>query len=196
MRRVRLTMSVVGIVSSLAAGEASSAQRQAGASATHLSDLSGFYRATQVNAAPTCSPRPLPSPSNRADSANYFNPAAGSFQFWARVTLTDSSVSITPSDSLGKDAATPILGRRQRDGTFTTLRKLAFGPEPGPRQGGQRLVVDEEIRGHPRFSRSGGEIRWRANGVFTYRYHTDSATGPTYTTCRHSYTVTGARIGG
>jgi len=194
MRRARLTICGILIASSLATARITSVQRQAGTPATRLSELSGFYRATQVNAGPTCSPRPLPAPTNTADSARYVSPAASSFGFWARVRLTDSSVTITPSDSMEGDAAPPIVGHRQYDGSFLTLRNLVLGPEPGPRQGGRRLAVVAEVRGHPRFERSGNDVRWRANGIFTYRYHTDSATGPIYTTCRHSYTVTGRRM--
>ena len=194
MRRLRLTMSFVALASSLAMTRVSSGQQQARKPAPHRSELSGFYRARQVNAAPTCSPRALPAPINRADSASYAIPALGSFPMWAHVTLIDSSVTIIPSDSLQRDAAPPIKGNRQRDGSYSTHRNLVFGPEPGPREGGRRLVVEVETRGHPRFERSGTETRWQANGVFTYRYHIDSATGPIYTICRHSYTVSGIRI--
>ena len=194
MRRVRLTMSLIGIASSLAVAGVGSAQQQAGTPASRRAELSGFYRAKQVNAAPTCSPRPLPASRNRADTANYVSPTASSFGFWAQVTLADSSVTIIPSDSLGKDPAPPITGHLQSDGSYMTLRKLVLGPEPAPRQRGPRLVVEAEVRGRPHFERSGTEARWRASGVFTYRYHADSATGPLYTTCRHSYTVTGTRI--
>ena len=194
MHRARLTMELVALASSLAMARVSSGQRQTGTPAPHRSDLSGFYRATQVNAAPTCTPRALPAPINRADKANYATPAAGSFPMWAHVTLIDSSVTIIPADSLQRDAAPPIKGHLQRDGSYSTQRNLVLGPEPGPREGGKRLVVEVEVRGHPRFERSGTAMRWRANGVFTYRYHVDSASGPIYTTCRHSYTVSGARI--
>jgi hypothetical protein len=194
MHRPRLTISTILIASSFATGRVTSAQRQAGTPATRLSELSGFYRATQVDAAPTCSPRRLPAPPKTADSARYVSPGAGSFGFWARVRLTDTSVTITPSDSMERDVAPPIAGNRQPDGSFLTMRKLVLDPEPGPRQGGRRLAAVVEVRGHPRFERSGATVRWRANGVFTYRYHADSATGPIYTTCRHSYTVSGVRM--
>jgi hypothetical protein len=161
--------------------------------------FAGFYRAVQVDAAATCTPEPLPSPAPNVpgDTSAYFpsrDLAADSGAFWVRVMQSGATMTLVPSDSLGRDAAPPITGLLQPDGSFTTSRSLAFGPEGGPRQGGRRFFVVQEANGQGKFEHTGDGVRWTASGVFTHRFHVDSATGAVFTTCARPFTASGTRV--
>jgi hypothetical protein len=163
-------------------------------------NVTGLYRALQINRGGSCAPRqlPRPIPSAPADTLGYFptpTPVADSVPFWVRVTQTASAMSWTPSqDSLGTTSMPSVTGTIRPDGSFTNGRVVPMGLEAGPREGGVRLFGTQDGRAQGRFEDAGGMMRLSGSGTLTFRFNEGSENGAVYTTCTVPFTMSATRV--
>ncbi len=163
-------------------------------------NVTGLYRALQINQGGSCAPRqlPRPTPSALADTLGYFptpSPVADSVRFWVRVTQTATTMSWAPSqDSLGTASAPSVEGTLRPDGSFTNSRAIPMGLEAGPREGGVRLFGTQDGRAEGRFEGADGMMRLSASGTLVFRYNEGSENGLVYTTCTIPFTMSATRV--
>jgi hypothetical protein len=191
-------------VAALLAAAAQGADAQAPSAAYDGHELSGFYAGMQASPAATCAPRPLPPPIAAADPTEYVPGhalVAESRAGWSRVrvarsrtSVSGSDLTIVASDSLERDAAPPIAGTVRPDGRFTQRRAIPMGLEGGPREGGRRFFVEQQVSGDGRFERTVGEPGMRVTGAFALVFREGSADGRVFTTCTRPFTLTATRV--
>jgi len=163
--------------------------------ATHA----GTYSVTQLNQVGACAPAALPALIPNEDGIWWSLPPSGSADTRLRVTVDATEYpGVGRLISFAGLAGGGYFGIVAGDGTFSVEHTGLHGLE-GPREGGDRLGVVEQLAVSGAFERSGGQTRVDAAGTLTYQYWRSDdgvSADELFTTCAQPFTLSGRREGG
>ena len=166
---------------------------------TVASEFSGQYSIILTRSAAQCGPQPLPGPVS--SDTNYVQVPAvrTSSTLSVQVQLNGSSILLTPgSSSAIQLSSVPLSGRFEAP---TALLTLTATQTEGPRAGGHTFSVSKDGADSVTFLSfvetppgNRAEVTVTGSGTGTFAFRDGGPTGPVFTTCTFTDSISGTKI--